>query len=89
MKWHVGSLLHVKLLQIPFDRDVIADVDCLTLIHRRLSFSAETPAFLCTSREHRQSLQLKAQVQCTPNCHVVTNCSVVVIEAALHECLSA
>lgn len=58
----VGSLLQVKQLVLPFNRDVVADSESLSTLHTQLSFSAKSRAFLCISREQRQSLELKAQV---------------------------
>eukprot|EP00892_Ulva_mutabilis_P000029 jgi/Ulvmu1/10026/UM059_0075.1 len=56
-----GSLLQVKLLSMPFNRDVDVDAARLRAMNSQLSFCASTRAFVCTSREQRLSLQLKAQ----------------------------
>ena len=57
-----GSLLQVKLFLMPFTRDVATDSRSMAAMHAQLRLCARTRAFLCTSREHRLSLELKAQV---------------------------
>lgn len=55
-------MLQVKLLLMPFNRDVEADSHSVSVMNAQLSFSRHSRAFLCVSREQRLSLQLKAQV---------------------------
>lgn len=54
--------MQVKLLLMPFSRDVDTSLEGLSQMIAQLNLCASTRAFLCTSREHRLSLQLKAQV---------------------------
>ena len=52
----------MKLLLMPFSRDVEANVQELSAMTSQLRSCASIRAFLCTSREYQLSLQLKAQV---------------------------
>lgn len=56
-------MLQVKLLIMPYNRDVQADAESFQAISRQLNFRRHTRSFLCVAREQRLSLQLKAQVQ--------------------------
>lgn len=60
--WHAaGTLLQVKLVTLPFSRDVEMDNRQLQRLNRQMRACTSTRAFVCVSREHRMSLELKAQ----------------------------
>eukprot|EP00892_Ulva_mutabilis_P010228 jgi/Ulvmu1/7578/UM038_0001.1 len=56
-----GTLLQVKLLNLPFSRNVEMDAPQLQQLSRQMRICMHGRAFVCISREHRMSLQLKAQ----------------------------
>lgn len=56
-----GSLLQVKLVSIPFSRDVEMDDQQLQMLSRQMRACLDSKAFVCVSREHRMSLELKSQ----------------------------
>lgn len=66
---HSGSLLQVKLLLMPFSRDVKANPQDLAAMTAQLRFCTCTRAFVCVGREQRMSLELKAQVGIPPHPH--------------------
>lgn len=57
-----GSMLQVRLLAIPFSRDVEMDNQQLQMLSQQMRECLSSRAFVCVSREHRMSLALKSQV---------------------------
>lgn len=57
-----GSILQVRLVAIPFSRNIEMDSKQLQMLSQQMRECLSSRAFVCVSREHRMSLALKSQV---------------------------